>query len=1185
MAERFTEEQSKAITTLDKSVLVSAAAGSGKTSVLVERIIRIILEGKADVDEMLVVTFTKAAAAEMRSRLSSAIRKRMADHPEDAPRMKEQLAKLYKAYISTIDSFALRVIKEFFHKTDLEPSFGVADDIRCDLMKKEAVAELFEDGFANDDLIEGGSFRSFLRLYGEERSDESFMQDLTSAYDALRTMPDYFEWAYAKAEQLKITADTFEGSDLQKLMLADALETFRNVAGAFRDIRGMFDDAGLSGMYEEKLLPQEEAVFAVKETLESGRLDGSVIDAIKSIPSVTLRAKKDQKESYETIKADVKKIREAFKKDLDGLKNKYFVPDLESVLAEMNATYDYTVYYIRMLEEFGRRYDEKKRDKRVIDYSDMEHIAAGILKSDEAAESLRKRFRFIFVDEYQDTNNIQESLISRIARPDNVFRVGDVKQSIYRFRQAEPAIFERLYEKYSGGGDPDGTAIELGRNFRSNDAIIKYINRVFENIMEGYDERARLHTGVSCPPEYDFMPEVHLLFDDSEEESYDDDDDSDDSDDIAAETIEELSKEEAEAEYIAKLVASVIGTEFYDTKAGVVRKASAKDVVILFRAVKYRGEIMSRALRDHAIEPHIEESEDYFDTIETGVALALLTCIDNMKRDVPLITVLHSEIFGFTPAELARIRTGYMEHGKGGPYYRAFSWYASEGPDGDLKEKARAAKEKLLEWRELARMMPLEDMVWKVLVDSGYYAMAGAMPGGSRRQANLRTLADKAAAFSSEGISSLSSFITFIELMKSKKISNGQVPMAGSDDDVVRIATIHKSKGLEYPFVIVGGLGHKYRFDNNSKSFSFDSEVGVGLPYIDPSRRYWRSTAIQRAINSKSKRDVYSEELRLLYVAMTRARSRLYLVGTFKGWDKLEGYIPRPKNPIEAMRNVLKTECNGFFETPLELTRIADEHDRKADLYAKIREPLSAEEQKLYDELDRRFRYRYPDEELLTSKAKYSVSAVRREENEKAEEEASASKTDAEVVMLWDNNEKRKKASAADIGIAYHRIMEFLDFTRATDASGAVDEEYIASRAEFLREHNAIEEDVYSSLDLSRIAAFFRSELGRRAVAAAERGTLRREKPFTLRTTRGGREMLVQGVIDCCFEENGSMILIDYKSSFIKPGKQRDAEIERIRNEYRVQVELYGEAVQKGTGLEVSEAYLYLFTISEAVRM
>lgn len=1182
MADKFNDEQIKAIETTDRSVLVSAAAGSGKTTVLIERIIRIILEGKANVDEMLVVTFTNAAASEMRLRLAKAIRDRIREHPEDAARMRGQLSRLYRAYISTMNSFAGRVIKEFFHETDLEPQAGVCDEITGELLMREAAAELLEDAFANDEIIEGGSFREFMRLYSSDRSDAAFTEGMLRSYEALRTMPDYFEWALEKAELLKVTKDSFEGSELQSIITGDAKEAFGKIMEGFARLRKIFDDAGLASWYEDKLQIQEDAVRAVADELERRPFAPDMEALIDAYPSVTLRAGKDQKEAYEPVKAEVKSIRDSIKKQIDGFRNRYLLPDFETRLEEMNATYGYTVYYIRLLEEFEKRYEAKKRARKVMDFADQEHYAVQILKNDDAAEVLRRRFRYIFVDEYQDTNNIQERLISRVSRPDNVFRVGDVKQSIYRFRQAEPAIFERLYEKYRSPDEKDGMVIDLGMNFRTNDRTIRYINHVFGNIMEGYDENARLNTGVRpFPDEYDFIPEVHLLIDDgADDESGEEQPDPD---------IDELSKEEAEAAYIADLAASIIGTEFFDTKAGIVRKAEARDIAILLRAVSVRGEIVSRALRERSIEPHIEDSEDYFDTVEISIAMSLLQCIDNMKRDVPLIAVLHSEVFGFGPEELARIRIDSGDRRI--PYWDAFTRYAKDGPEGELKDRVKEAGSKMLEWRMLSRMLPLDDFVWKVLVDSGYYRMAGAMSGGARRQANLRYLADRAAAFSKDRIASLSSFITFIDVLRSKKIKTGQTSMAGRDDNVVRISTIHKSKGLEFPFVIVGGLGHRFNFSSNEMKFSFSSDIGVGMPYVDPQRRFWRSTLLQRAITEDTRRDEYREEMRLLYVAMTRARNRLCLVGTAKSEEELTKYTPNPGNYLKAMQDVLKSGFNTYTVSPLVLKAKRPESSARGSLSSLAGRELSADEKKLYDEIDRRFTYRYPYEDELAAKAKWSVSAIRKEELEMAEAaegaetEVTVSRADDEVVRLWDSNERRKRASAADTGIAYHRIMEFIDFGRVCTEDGIIDEAYINERAEFLRERDAIEEEVYRSLDLSVIADFFAQDIGQRAVKAARAGTLRREKPFTLKTVRGGREMLVQGVIDCCFEENGKVILIDYKSSYMDPRRPREEEFARLRDEYRVQIELYSEAIRKGTGMEVAEAYLWLFAANEPLAM
>lgn len=1174
MANKYTKAQQKAIETLDKSVLVSAAAGAGKTTVLIDRIIGIILGGHANVDEMLVVTFTSAAAAEMRLRLGAAIRKRMREHPEDTKKMKEQLSRLHRSYISTIDSFAQRVVREFFYEIDMEPEFSICDEVQGELMKREAASEMLEEAFENDSMIEGGSFRSFMRLYSDERSDETFTTNLLKSYESLRTMPDYFEWAYKKAEDLRMGKDEIGSTGIYEAMLEDARDVFDNACSGCRIIREMMDDAGLSDLFERKLASESDAINDIFRNLKEKGTDSTLFDAIDNINYDKLVANKEEKESYEPIKAEIKAIREAYKKDIANFASRYASPDFDTCISEMNATYEYTVYYLRMLEEFERRYSEKKREKRLLDFSDVTHAAARILKKEEAAETLRKRFRYVFVDEYQDTNNLQEYLIGKVSRPRNVFKVGDVKQSIYKFRHAEPEIFERLQSMYSDPGCTDGELINLSTNFRTNDRTIRYINHVFENVMDGYDDDTKLYTGIDCPDDYDFMPEVHVLLKENEEEESETDD------------IEELSNDEAECAYIAELAAGIIGTEFYDAKQKKVRRAEARDIAILMHSVKYSGELIASALAEKSVESHIEETDDYFDTMEINVALSLFMTIDNLRRDVPLIAALHSEVFSFTAEELASVRIAYREQTDGyrDPYHAAFTWYVKDGPDGELKDKCKAAYEQIIDWRRLSRIMPLSDFIWKVLTESGYYRAAAAMNSGARRQANLRALADRAAGFSRDNIASLSSFINFTEVMKSRKVSNGQPPMAGKDDDLVRISTMHKSKGLEFPFVIVGGLGRKFVRDNREKKFTFDSSIGVGMPYIDPDRKYWRSGIVQNAIKQKSDRDSYKEELRLLYVDMTRARSKLHLVGSVKDEAALMKY-GRPGCYLEVIKDFIKTPYNEYHIRPLSKTAAAAGNDRKR-LTPDDKGPLGPEALSYYDEIDRRLGFEYPGKKRLHDKTKYSVSAIRMEELKSGEEgvDAPAGTADVEVVNLHAGNERRKKASASDIGIAYHRIMEFIDFEKAAPG-GEPDSDYIRKRAGQLRDSNAIDEYVFKELDFDKVGAFFKSDIGRRALEAASRGKLYKEKAFTLKTERLGREVLVQGVIDCCFEENGKMTLVDYKSGYIRKDRGHEEELERVRKEYRVQLELYSEAVTKGTGLDVNAAYLFLFATGESIEV
>ncbi len=1255
MALRFTDKQLEAINTLDKSVLVAAAAGSGKTAVLDERILKIILDEGVNVDEMLVVTFTRAAASEMRVRLAAAIRKRLSGHAEDAPRLRDQLNRLYRANISTIDSFALNVVREFFYMIDIEPNFTTCDEIQSELLKAEAISELFEQGFADDDFVAGGSFRSFLRLYGDERSEDSLKAGMLDAYSKLRTIPNYFDWALEAAEELLTTPSTLEHSHFFHCIKEEVIRVLASAYEGAREVERLLSENGLERMFSLQFEPEFTYITGLYTKACTEGVSLEFIEGMADFPKVTLRVTgeltgidkptKEDREAlslaYEPIKKRIRSIREAYKtKGIKAVRDKYLQPSLETRLAEMNRTHAHTVYYIRLLQRFEELFTEKKRRRRFMDFAGTEHSAVRILDNPEAAETLRKRFRFVFVDEYQDTNRLQEHLIGRVSRADNVFKVGDLKQSIYKFRQAEPELFQQLYDDYSKGSRTDGKVIDLSQNYRSNDATIRYINTVFTEIMPGYDERARLNTGLEVPREYDFIPEVHILVDgDSDNDGESDpfnqsqgDDEAQGGSPLASSEVDEeiadLSKEEAEARYIADLASSLIGTEFMDTKAGVVRKASPSDITILLRSVKSRGGILSRALRLRGIESQLVDKENYFDTIEISIALSLLLCIDNMKRDIPLIATLHSEVFGWTPEELAKVRIAHTEFLRetGGSklprrrpaYWEALSWYVANGEEGDLRDRARHATSKLLEWRQLSQILPLADFVWKVLTDSGYYMMVGAMNGGVMRQANLRILADRAAKYSKDTVASLSSFTSFLEVMKTMGVNNGQAAMVASDEGAITISTIHKSKGLEYPFVIIGGLGNRIRSTMRGGDFKFDPAIGVSLSYIDPSRRFKRSTLVQRAIRANYDTASYQEELRILYVAMTRARNKLIMVGTCKDTAKLTSWSPSPSTYLDGLSRVWQTPCNRHYIRPLDRQVAVNPLPTSTSLVASLPRDMTKEASSLYAEIDRRFRYEYPDADALTAKAKYSVSAIRREEAERSVKAARAgTETDTEAgessaslglprtfaatvddildgVTGTDVDEignlkmvaaDRRRITAADVGVAYHRLMEFVDFGCVIRSDGSVDLRYLETKAEELHGKGVLEEGVFRKLDYRKLASFFESDLGRRAVRAAKEGVLRKEKAFTLRTLRDGRQILVQGVIDCCFPEDGRMVLVDYKTSYVRRGRRHEAEIARLREEYRVQIELYSEALRKGTGMEVGEAYLYLFDTGEAVRI
>jgi ATP-dependent nuclease subunit A len=1216
---RFTPDQQRAIDTIDKSILVSAAAGSGKTAVLVERIINIIVQGKADVDRMLVVTFTNAAASEMRLKLTKAINKEIkaakTSDPERSERLRQQLGKMYRSYISTVHSFCNRVIKEFFYLTDLEPNFKICDSLKAEIMKMEAIEEVFEQGFEEDNFIEGGSFREFLDRFSKERDDKGLMQELVKAYADLRSMPDYFEWSERMAEKLRIPeSGDYRDSDLYRELWADARKV---VDDALHEALGLQEYLiGLNLPNTAAKLDSEIGVFqtladAIESICDRGELARGAEEVVSKVfqnPVFgTFSGGKGEREAYKAVSADCKARRDTYKNNFQNFFKEYNFAELKTLFEEQAETYKYTMYYLALLKEFERIYSVKKRDQGVIDYGDMEHITADILKNEEARKVLRERFEFIFVDEYQDVNTLQEFLIGSVAREDNVFKVGDVKQSIYKFRQAEPHIFEETSRTYKDELNEHAIQINLNKNFRSNGATIDYINYVFQDLMDGYDDDEKLYQGLTGHPDYNLKPEVHLLLtemdDSSEGESSDTsytprgsqmvdiEGDSSGIRDESGEEIKSLSKAEIEAIHVADIVSGIIGTEFYDGKSGKVRKATPRDIAILLRSTKNKSDMYYKSLMSKSISSHISDDGGYFDTVEVAVAMAILKIVDNMHQDIPLISVLRSEVFGFTPEQLAEIRAFAREkqlaeakEREGDVQYQRQSYcdalllYSANGSDDSLKSRVNGALATIEKWRAHSKMMQLDDYIWYLLEDSNYYMYAGAMYGGRQRQANLRALVERAGAFRMSSIASLSSYISYLEVLRTKNVEMGQPSMVSEEDDVVRIMTIHKSKGLEFPFVIVAGMGNQLNYSSGIKGFQFDNELGIALAYVNPDEHYWRRTLMQKKITAKIREDEYQEQLRVLYVAMTRAREKLYLIGCEKTDEFVLDDIRSRTSYFKIMGKLCDSgHYNEYTSTDMHEVKMPSLPRGANNFLTTDKIPMDIELSEEYEEVKRRLDYEYAYKDDLNTKAKYSVSELNKEAKDRESYKGKIEDRNTRIESL-------ASADAASIGTAYHRIMEFVDFKKAVNEAGECDKPYIAERAETLKGNGAISEPVFKSLDLGKVYAFFETEIGVRACVAAKEGLLSKEKPFTLRVERSGKSVLVQGIIDCYFGDGDGLVLVDYKSNRLSY-RDRDADIERIKEEYREQISLYKRALEEGTGLSVKEAYLYLLDKSIAISM
>ena len=1149
----WTKEQLEAIELRDKNILVAAAAGSGKTAVLVERIKRLIIEKRCPVDRMLIVTFTNAAAAEMKEKIRIAISKALAEiaaeggHEEDLRFLKKQLDNLSSANISTFHAFALDVIRRYFYLLRVEPNFKICDTTQETLLKSEAMDQLLEECF-EEGLPE---FYHFLKCYSGDRDEKKFRQIVSDCYETIRSLPEPFEWLEENICRLKDgdgLSNGPAGEHLFKLAEEKIVSAQESVSANLK-IAEDYNLPALADLCSKDLMQIE----MLKSAAYKGGYEGLRASAsLFKLPTMSSKIFSSL-EDPETVKDMVSDNRNAAKKLIKELRDVYFAGDFEELKREMARTYEPARFLQKLLIRYDELYKQKKATKNLTDFSDIEHYAYEILKDPEAGEFYRQKFIHIFIDEYQDSNVIQEALIDLIKRPANLFMVGDVKQSIYKFRLAEPEIFQNKYKNYATGKIPDSVKIDLNKNFRSKVPVINFINNVCRGIMEGYDEKAALYMGDPHGEKAYDSPKLYLTQVPWDEGSEVDDD------------LKNIIKAEKEALAAAAIIKESLGKPIFDSKKGIERPLEKKDIVILMRGVKNYGDVFYKVLADNNVAAYVDDNDGFFDTMEINTFLSALYVIDNPKQDIHLLTLLRSEMLGFSIEEMVKIRIPQKQ----GSYYDAFVKYSGDGEDVDLREKCQKALSTIGHWRSLSKIMPLDKLIWKLLLDTEFYIAMGAMPAGSQRQANLRALTDKALSYQKSVGGSLYGFISYIEAIKDKKVAMGQVKLLGENDDLVRIMTVHKSKGLEFPMVILAGFCRRLNYTSAGKVPVIHKNLGIGFPQVDPQNKWYRTTLLQNMIKDLFHREEVEEEKRILYVALTRAKDRLVLLGIANDVQK----------EMEAVRKESAKDSSYFAMTgriicnELEAVHVLDD-GRLVNLSTGARRNARrviqyveeiADKGSVSPEIRNLMEFEYPYQEDLTIKSKYSVSQLNSWEHQPIES------LEEPLFMMGESD-----ISAAARGTIYHSVFEHMDMAKAHNEGESYIEELLGRMVE-VQLLTAEEADI---LDIKRIAAFAASELGCRM---AQSKSLSKEKHFNLKTVYQGKEIVVQGIIDCFFEEKDGLVLVDYKTgnlADIKAGRE-----DVIRERYKVQMDLYKDALQKATGKIVKEIYLYLTDAGQVVKM
>lgn len=1273
MGMKFTPEQQRVIELHNSNILVSAAAGSGKTAVLVERIIRMICDGEhpADIDRLLIVTFTNAAAAEMRERIAAGIAARLEADPGNE-HIQKQSALLHNAQITTIDSFSLFLIRNHFNEIGLDPDFRVADEGEIKLLQQEVLAQLLEDAYAGNFVPEAlEQFHACVEYFCPGGRESVLEQHILN----LSRYAGSFPWP---AEWLEERKNDYAAGDMEALICSDYGQYLtervnRTVEGCLEKLREVKrlcelpDGPYMYGELTDAEIEQLERLTDCKNLEEQAA----------KIPAVTfarLPSKKD--DSVDPAKRELAKaIRNSVKDTLSDLSESYFKTPLELAVEQGKACREPLRMLLDLVLEFDRRLLAAKQERHLIDFSDMEHYALQILLKREKVEETgsigtdgtetkyrivpsdvameyRQYFQEILIDEYQDSNLVQEYLLSAISGEAeghyNRFMVGDVKQSIYKFRLARPELFLEKYDTYQETGDL--CRIDLAKNFRSRVQVVDAVNGAFSRIMSreiggiAYDDKAALYPGATYPAAEDpaYGSEA-LLIRKPEKGECEESGIGEQHTKGAGVLVDYDNVRQLEALAIAARIKQLKGSlKVMEKSTGELRPVRYSDMVILLRTTSGWDEEFKKTLEQQGIPVYITSKTGYFGALEVQELLQFLRVLDNPRQDIPLFGVMQSVFGGFTQEEIAQIRSGGEGHSrKRMTLYEALKEVAqngltveegeeisageSAGEETELSQKADTFLQRIGHYRDLTPFTSIRDLLQQILDDYDYLNYVMALPAGSKRRANVEMLLTKASAFEKTSYFGLFHFIRYMEQLEKYDVDYGEADTLDENADVVRIMSIHKSKGLEFPVVFVSGLSKRFNMQDANQSLIVDMDLGVAVDYVDSVRRIKNKTLRRAVLSAKMKEDNLAEELRVLYVALTRAREKLILTAVLDKAD--EKWELAQMTGQERLTYLDFCEAGSYMDFLLPIlpkTGIAVKTLRTEDLAAEeIREQLRMgdrreELQRVADgevllpgdpeenerklmRLRERFAYQYPHPGLQKLYTKTTVSELKIAAMAEKDEAAFHTFEEKEVVpYIPAFRREQEKVSGAVRGSAFHRVMELLDFTYVFVESGLfekcpgdyetyrkrLDAERLKKRLEeFLQRETVslrLTEEYAKAVSLPKILNFLEQELAYRMWRAQEQGLLYREQPFVLGIDAKrldpdlpeGEKVLIQGIIDVFFIEDGEIVLLDYKTDVIDS-------LEALWNRYNVQIQYYEEALTKLMQMPVKERILYSFYLEK----
>ncbi len=1205
---KWTNEQRRAIEHRNQNILVSAAAGSGKTAVLVERIIQLILNDKVDVDRMLIVTFTNAAAGEMKSRIHDALEEVLYRDDVDKAFISHQINILYRAKIMTLHKFCIEMVREHFYVVDIEPTFRIAKPSEIDILTIQIIDYIMEKTYES----QRNSFMNLVEMYANNRSDDEIRKWIVSIYRFIQSQPNPISWLEEQMciyhDAVALSADDFFHNQLWARELLDwCIKEIVKATDAIKTAIELCEQSqGLSSYIITLTMDLqlcEDMIVACKKGWNSAYEFASAMQFS--------RLKRISKDDKPFVDEDVENAVKSIRNDI--VKKKFIIPVQDLLkkkspsehIVELSGLSEVASELNRLIVEFDIEFTKIKKQKNILDFNDLEHYAIQILQNEDIANQYKNQFQYVFMDEYQDANLVQETIINSIRRDNNLFLVGDVKQSIYRFRLADSQLFLNKYNQYALDSNEQDIRLHLTKNFRTRADILEGINHVFERLMIqdlgeiSYDENARLNAGIQMPSADDTCMEFYVI--DKK---------------VEGEVLNDITDVQTEAHFVAKRIQSLLGNKIYDVKKSVWRTVEPSDIAILMRTTKNWASVFTDVLSSYGLSVSSDDSAEQRNSLEIEILLSTLKIVDNLYQDIALLTVLRSPVADFTIEQIAIIRKKYPDDN----FYQSFLLYANE--EDELANKINNFLEMISRWKNEERQMGLFEFIWNILNETGFYYFASAMPNGETRQANIRRFVDIAEEFENSGFTQrgLYAFLQYVEKLERAGSNMGIVHVSDNSDNSINILSIHKSKGLEFPVVILAGLGKEFNLQDARAKILMHKKYGIGLRYVDWKHRVYTDSLGQMIIKKSVIAETLAEEIRILYVAMTRAVNKLIMVGStgkmsasLDKWQRgsnlynlslaksnldwlgmiMSGGEPAglslrlafynkqdviEKSPKKLFddkgdgieNNVTKEDIaerafvseEDFYENS---PAIDDENGTCNGICSDYK--INAE---LSDNIKKKLYWQYKYSDVQDLPFKLSVSELNRRTALDTLDDSPYGKM-LELVPKPKFLDEDVSISAVDRGTMYHFFMQIIDFHADVSETG------LQNQLNESIKLGIIDSRASKALDVKKISKLFQTDLGKRMVAASK---LYREVPFLYKTNYKSGSVLIQGVIDCYFEQDDNIVLIDYKTDRNVKGH----EIHKAQK-YNRQISLYKDAIESLIKKPVVESYIFFIETAVAVKM